>query len=148
PNGALATWLMMRLARTCRNSMPRNSPRPGSRSKIESSKSVAWARGSSARVQRSCPSAIDGSLAEHVFVLRYTLNFRPYVDLRPMRQYGRVGHSGGPPNFSGSLTVARSLTFDRWYLSAVSFVTTNVFTLSAGAGVVSVNPFGSAFDLA
>src|SRR5437763_32276 len=57
---------------------------------------------------------------------------------------GRVGHSGGPPNFSGSGTLARSETVLRLYLSAVGLVTTEVLTLSAEAGVVKVKFLASA----
>src|SRR5436305_8042751 len=67
PKGAPLTRLMMRLARTWRNSIPRNSPRPGSRSKIGSSKSVDWGRGSSVSVQRNCPAATPHSLVERLF---------------------------------------------------------------------------------
>ena len=51
---------------------------------------------------------------------------------------------------SGSLTLARSLTVVRSYLSAVALVTTNVFTESALAGVRRVIPFWAAspFDSA
>ena len=49
--------------------MPRNSPRPGSRSKIGASKSVACGSGSSATVQRIGRLAIGLSLAEHTFAL-------------------------------------------------------------------------------
>src|SRR5689334_1080757 len=34
------------------------------------------------------------------------LKFNPYVCLSPIRQYGRVGHSGGPPSTSFDATLA------------------------------------------
>src|SRR5207248_151510 len=58
---------MMRLARTWRNSIPRNSPRPGSRSKIDSSNNAGWAPGWSASGHRSCESDTPARLVEHVF---------------------------------------------------------------------------------
>ena len=45
-------------------------------------------------------------------------------------QSGRVGHSGGPPNFSGSGTLARSETVFSSYFASVALVTTNVLTLT------------------
>src|SRR2546421_12277227 len=58
---------MMRLARTWRNSIPRNSPRPGSRSKIDSSNNAGGAPGSSASGHRSCDSVMPPRIDEQVF---------------------------------------------------------------------------------
>src|SRR3954447_596288 len=60
---------MMRLARTWRNSIPRNSPRPGSRSKVDSSNKDACGPGWAASSPRIWDSDMSSSVVEHLFVL-------------------------------------------------------------------------------
>src|SRR2546423_12302304 len=71
-----------------------------------------------------------------------SLNLRPYVVSSPFWQNTRVGHSGGPPSVIWPATGARSDTFFRLFLVAVSLVTAKAFWSAAGDGVSTLMFFG------
>src|SRR3954463_13074349 len=70
-------------------------------------------------------------------------NKMPYTSCRPVRQYGRWGHSGGAPSVSWSATGASDDIVVRLNCCAVCALATKVFWSCAGDGVSTETPLAA-----